>query len=85
MPSRSPLTMTSDNASALYGRIQQDQALTQELFRQALQDPQGALARIVAIGESVGLPVTAEEVKRHLATQEDGASKQWLVKARGGL
>jgi hypothetical protein len=77
--------MTSDNASALYERIQQDQALTQELFRQALQDPQGALARIVAIGESLGLPVTAEEVKRHLASQEDGASKQWLLKARGGL
>lgn len=77
--------MTSDNASALYGRIQQDQSLTQELFRQALQDPQGALARIVAIGESLGLPVTAEEVKRHLASQEDGASKQWLLKARGGL
>lgn len=77
--------MTSDNASALYGRIQQDTVLTQELFRQALQDPQGALARIVAIGESVGLPVTAEEVKRHLATQDDGASRQWLVKARGGL
>lgn len=77
--------MTSDNASALYGRIQQDTVLTQELFRQALQDPQGALARIVAIGESVGLPVTAEEVKHHLATQDDGASRQWLVKARGGL
>ena len=77
--------MTSDNAPALYAHIQQDQALTQELFRQALQDPQGALARIVAIGESVGLPVTAEEVKRHLASHDDGASKQWLVKARGGL
>ena len=39
----------------------------------------------MAIGESVGLPVTAEEVKGHLAAQDDGASKQWLVKARGGL
>ena len=79
------LPMTSDNATALYARIQQDQALTQELFRQALQDPHGALGRIVAIGESVGLPVTAEEVKSHLAAHDDGASKQWLVKARGGL
>ena len=77
--------MTSDNASALYARRQQDQSLTQELFRQALQDPQGALARIVAFGESVGLPVTAEEVKSHLATHDDLATKQWLVKARGGL
>ena len=43
------------------------------------------LARIVAFGESVGLPVTAEEVKSHLATHDDLATKQWLVKARGGL
>jgi len=77
--------MTSANAAALYDRIRQDGDLTQSLFRQALQDPSGALARIVAIGEAEGLPVSAEEVKAHLASQDDPATKQWLLKARGGL
>ena len=40
----------SGHAAALYGRISADPALTQALFRQALQDPSGALARIVALG-----------------------------------
>ena len=71
--------MANGNASALYGRISADSELTQSLFRQALQDPSGALQRIVAIGEAEGLPVTIEEVRDHLST------RQWLVKARGGL
>ena len=43
------------------------------------------LERIVAIGESVNLPVSVEEVKAHISSLDDGASKQWLLKARGGL
>jgi hypothetical protein len=73
------------HAAELYGRISQDADLTQSLFRQALQDPSGALARIVAIGAEQGLNVSTDDVKEHLASLEDGATQQWLVKARGGL
>jgi len=73
------------NASALYARISADPDLTQSLFRQALQDPKGALQRIVDLGEEWGLPVSADAVKAHLGTLDDAASKQWLIKARGGL
>jgi hypothetical protein len=73
------------HAAALYAHISADHDLTQALFRQALQDPSGALERIVAIGESVNLPVSVEEVKAHISSLDDGASKQWLLKARGGL
>ena len=75
----------SGNAPALYARISADADLTQALFRQALQDPKGALSRIVELGESSGLPVTADEVKAHIGSLDDAASKQWLIKARGGL
>ena len=75
----------SSRAAELYGRISADADLTQSLFRQALQDPSGALARIVAIGVDQGLPVSAEDVRGHLASLDDGATKQWLLKARGGL
>ncbi|MBM5800077.1 MAG: hypothetical protein FJ077_04380 [Cyanobacteria bacterium K_DeepCast_35m_m2_023] len=75
----------SGHASELYERISADPALTQALFRQALQDPNGALARIVALGNDLNLPVTADEVRAHLASLDDAASKQWLLKARGGL
>jgi len=77
--------MTASNAAELYGRISQDVELTQSLFRQALQDPSGSLARIVAIGQEQGLPVTVEEVRAHIASLDDTATKQWLIKARGGL
>ncbi|MFM7086423.1 MAG: hypothetical protein ACKOXO_05465 [Cyanobium sp.] len=77
--------MGSRNAAELYGRISADSDLTQSLFRQALQDPSGALQRIVAIGEEAGLSVTVEEVREHLAGLDDSATRQWLVKARGGL
>jgi len=77
--------ITSGHAPALYALISSNADLTQGLFRQALQDPSGALERIVAIGSRENLPVTSAEVKAHIATLDDSASKQWLLKARGGL
>ncbi|MFN7900163.1 MAG: hypothetical protein ACK5N0_10960 [Synechococcaceae cyanobacterium] len=77
--------MTASNAAELYAWISRDAELTQALFRQALQDPSGALSQIVAIGEAQGLPVSAEEVREHLAGLDDDASNRWLLKARGGL
>ncbi len=75
----------SRQAAELYARISQNSDLTQSLFRQALQDPSGALARIVAIGTEQGMTVSTDDVKAHLASLDDGATKQWLLKARGGL
>ncbi|WP_320663471.1 hypothetical protein [Prochlorococcus sp. MIT 1223] len=75
----------SGNASQLYKRIEADHGYTQILFRQALQDPQGALQAICDIGDSLGLPVTPKEVTDYLATLEDPDTKQWIIKARGGL
>jgi hypothetical protein len=77
--------MSAANAAALYARIREDSGLTQSLFRQALQDPSGALRRIVEIGDNLGLTVTSEEVQEYIAGLEDSATKQWLLKARGGL
>ncbi len=74
-----------NNSAALYERIQQDQKLVQALFRQALQDPQGALQAICDLGKSLDLPVTAAEVKEYVASLDDENTKQWLLKARGGL
>ena len=76
--------MTS-NAKQLYDRIQSNPDQTRALFRQALQDPQGALQAICSLGVTLGLPVTSEEVKSYLEGIEDTDTKQWLVKARGGL
>ena len=73
------------NAEKLYQKIESDPAYTKLLFRQALQDPQGALQTICEIGQQLGLPVTKEEVKSYLSTLDDFETKQWLVKARGGL
>ncbi|MEO1003057.1 MAG: hypothetical protein AAFX65_08110 [Cyanobacteria bacterium J06638_7] len=94
-PSASDATATSHptasagsptgHAAALYAHISADASLTQSLFRQALQDPGGALERIVALGQELGLPVSRAEVKAHVASLDDAASKQWLLKARGGL
>ena len=75
----------SSNAAELYKRIEADHANTKILFRQALQDPKGALKAICNLGTSLGLPVTEEEVKTYLATLEDEDTKQWVIKARGGL
>ena len=73
------------NSSALYALIQQDEKLVQTLFRQALQDPQGALQAICELGEKNGLPVSEEEVKAYVSNLGDEDTKQWLIKARGGL
>jgi hypothetical protein len=77
--------MSAANAAALYAKISEDPELTQSLFRQALQDPSGALARIVEIGAEQGLAVTTDEVREHISSLDDSATKQWLLKARGGL
>ena len=75
----------STNAKELYKRIQEDHEQTQILFRQALQDPQGALMKICELGEACGLPVTPAEVQKYLADLDEGETNQWIVKARGGL
>ena len=75
----------STNAAELYKLIREDQAQTQILFRQALQDPQGALKAICALGDELGLPVSSEEVKNYLASLDEADTKQWILKARGGL
>ena len=75
----------STNAEELYQRIQEDHIQTQILFRQALQDPQGALKAICELGERYDLPVTSKEVKDYLANLDEGETNKWLVKARGGL
>ena len=75
----------SSNAASLYARISSNPEQTQALFRQALQDPNGALNSICNLGDELGLPVTAQEVREHLASLDDEDSKRWLVKARGGL
>ncbi|KGG16853.1 MULTISPECIES: hypothetical protein [unclassified Prochlorococcus] len=76
--------MTS-NVAELYQRIEAEPAYRRALFRQALQNPQGALQTISEIGDDLGLPVTAEEVKEYLSQLDDMETKQWLIKARGGL
>lgn len=73
------------NAAELYRKIESDHELTNGLFRQALQNPSGAIAAICEIGQSQGLPVTPEEVKAHIRSLDDDLTKQWLIKARGGL
>ena len=73
------------NAAALYERIRSNPDQTQALFRQALQDPNGAMASICSLGDELGLPVTAQDVREHLASLDDDDSQRWLVKARGGL
>ena len=75
----------ASNAAELYARISSNQEQTQALFRQALQDPSGAMQSICAIGETLGLPVTAEDVKSHLDSLDDSETNQWVVKARGGI
>ncbi len=75
----------NSNAAKLYRRIEENPQYRTGLFCQALQDPQGALKSICDIGEELGLPVTVQEVKEYLAKIEDTETKQWLIKARGGL
>ena len=75
----------SSNAAELYKLIDANPEKRQDLFRQALQDPKGAMKAICALGEESNLPVTSEEVKEYLSTIKDLDTKQWLMKARGGL
>ena len=75
----------TNNAAKLYEQIKKNPNHTQTLFKQALQDPQGALQAICALGEASGLPVTPQEVKDYLSSIDDTDTKQWLIKARGGL
>ena len=76
---------STNNAASLYERISQDPDLTQALFRQALQNPSGTLEQICRLGDGWGLPVSVEQVKAHIRSLDDAGSKQWLLKARGGL
>ena len=73
------------NAAELYERIRSNPDQTQALFRQALQDPNGAMEAICALGAQLNLPVTADEVRSHLNTLGDSDTSRWVVKARGGL
>ena len=75
----------SGNAAELYKLINADPDKKQDLFRQALQNPNGALEAICLLGNEMNLPVTSEEVKEYLSTIDDLDTKQWLIKARGGL
>lgn len=83
--SANPETSALSHAAQLYARISADPSLTQELFRRALQDPKGAMDQICSIGDDLGLPVTPEDVRRHLDGLEDMGTKRWVNKARGGL
>ena len=76
---------STGNAASLYARISQEPDLTQALFRQALQNPSGTLEQICRLGDDWGLPVSVEQVKAHISALDDADSKQWLLKARGGL
>ena len=75
----------SGNAEELYKLINADPGKKQDLFRQALQNPKGAMEAICELGNQMNLPVTSEEVKEYLSTIDDLETKQWLIKARGGL
>tara|TARA_Y100001968_G_C18684486_1_gene403956 strand:- start:97 stop:327 length:231 start_codon:yes stop_codon:yes gene_type:complete len=75
----------SGNAVELYKLINADPKKKQDLFRQALQNPKGAMQSICSFGIEMNLPVTSEEVKEYLSTIDDLDTKQWLLKARGGL
>ena len=75
----------SGNAAELYKLINEDPGKKQDLFRQALQNPKGAMESICAFGIEKNLPVTSEEVKEYLTKVDDLDTKQWLIKARGGL
>ena len=75
----------SGNAAELYKLINSDPKKKQDLFRQALQNPKAAMQSICALGVEMNLPVTSEEVKEYLTTIDALDTKQWLIKARGGL
>ena len=77
--------MGFEQAQALYDIVRSDAQLTRALFRQALQDPQGTLDQLVAIADAKGLNVSRQEIRDYLNDSADDATRQWLIKARGGL
>ena len=77
--------MGFEQAQALYDIVRSDAQLTRSLFRQALQDPQGTLDQLVAIAEARGLSISRQEIRDYLNDSADDATRQWLIKARGGL
>jgi hypothetical protein len=77
--------MADSTAAELYDLIRQDSELTRSLFRQALQDPSGTVKRIRQLGQERGLELNDDAIRAFVASLDDDASKQWLVKARGGL
>ena len=77
--------MGFEQAQALYDIVRSDAQLTRALFRQALQDPQGTLDQLVAIADAKGLHVSRQEIREYLNDSADDATRQWLIKARGGL
>ncbi len=64
------------NAAALYERIEQDRDLTRALFRQALQNPSGAIETICQVGDELELPVSTDDVKAFISSLDDDLSKQ---------
>ncbi|OUW27928.1 MAG: hypothetical protein CBD29_04275 [Synechococcus sp. TMED169] len=77
--------MGFEQAQALYDIVRSDAQLTRSLFRQALQDPQGTLDQLAAIADAKGLSVSRDEIREYLNSSADDATRQWLIKARGGL
>ena len=77
--------MGFEQAQALYDIVRSDAQLTRSLFRQALQDPQGTLDQLVAIAEAKGVSISRQEIRDYLNDSADDATRQWLIKARGGL
>ena len=75
----------ASNAASLYARISSNPEQTQALSVKRSTDPNGAIASICSLGDQLGLPVTTQEVRDHLASLDDDYSKRWLIKARGGL
>ena len=75
----------SSNAEKLYELINANPGQKKDLFRQALQNPKGAMETICALGKEMNLPVTSDEVKNYLSNIDDSDTQQWLIKARGGV
>ena len=77
--------MGFEQAQDLYDIVRHDPELARSLFRQALQDPEGTLDRLVDIAEAKGLSVSRQEIRDYLNDSADDAARQWILKARGGL
>mgnify|MGYP004391520943 CR=1 FL=1 len=75
----------SNNAKKVYELIDSDPSKKNDLFKIALQNPQGALEEICRFAETVNLPVSKNEVLDYLSSIDDDETKLWILKARGGL